>query len=484
LKLRNSLNHSIMKCYFLFFLTVIQCSQLFAQTEPDISVNLLSNDKISEVNANESTFVDNVGKVIDLCKTEFKKIDSSQKIAVLLTYHKAGKPSIELYSNPKISAEAEKEFQKKVMALKTENTILVDFPLLITLNVKDGNIDEGLSGIVLPDEKVKKEYGSADLKQKYELNKAWAINEILPVLSAYQIIVDDKFAGVKNFGKLVSGTNFNNPQDINELTSKNSDYWRATMEMGKGNQLIPVTKIFMLIAQGQFDYAIKYIEIIPIFSDKETIADHYLQEAKWRLKSFNAQLNDKIDSGIKEHDAGNYQKAIGIYNAILAAYPNAAWVQYEKYYSQNAIDLAKKQVEREDRELWDKSKIAIYKSNPLYNLDVRASNGKEAYLLFRRQEIASLFKDNNELLKDIFKYADIALDLQVYDFAAQLFWLTSSFDNKSPESLNYYLYCLEKLNIKNFKEAFNGDFEKEFEKIEQAKEKEMKASTIYNSMKN
>ena len=54
-------------------------------------------------------------------------------------------------------------------------------------------------------------------------------------------------------------------------------------------------------------------------------------------------------------------------------------------------------------------------------MDIRASNGQEAYLLFRRQEINNLFEKKENLLKDVFEYADIASDLGVHDFAAQLF---------------------------------------------------------------
>ena len=141
---------------------------------------------------------------------------------------------------------------------------------------------------------------------KISLNKAYAINEVLPVLTAYQINVDAQFEGVKNFGNSVAKTDFNTPLNINELTSRNKDYWRATMEMNSGNQLIPITKIFGLVSQGEFDYAKKYIEIIQVYSDPKTITKKYLDEINYRISLFQSELNLEIEKGIKEHDKAEF----------------------------------------------------------------------------------------------------------------------------------------------------------------------------------
>ncbi len=354
--------------------------------------------------------------------------------------------------------------------MKNQLFFFTYFLITCQIAVGQNNVNAPAS---LTDEKTNKEYLAADLATKLELNKKYAI-AVLPILSSYQTSVEDKFAGVKNFGKLVAQTNFNEPQDISKMTNTNSNYWRALMEMEENNQLIPVTKIFMLTSQGEFDYAFKYIEIIRLFSGPKTIANEYLSELSKRLIAFNTQLNDEIEKGIEQHDKGNYKKAITIYTDILQRYPNSAWAKYELYYSKNAL---------EDREMWDNDKIGIYKSNPLYNMDVRASNGKEGYLLLRRQSINMLFKTRENMLNDVAEYANIAMDLCIYDFAAQLFWLTNGYKIKETNVLYKYLYCLEKLGVTDLKEAFKGDMKKEFAAIEETKEKEMTESTTYNSFK-
>ncbi len=69
------------------------------------------------------------------------------------------------------------------------------------------------------------------------------------------------------------------------------------------------------------------------------------------------------------------------------------------------------------------------------------------YLFFRRIEMNEFFKNDKEFLTDLYKYAEIATDLGVTDFAAQLFWLTASYSNDEKlqeKSINSFLYCLEK----------------------------------------
>lgn len=310
----------------------------FAQNEPEFSIALLENDNIAEVNINQDRFIEAFGKISDLSKIEFQKIDKSQKIAILLIAHKTGKPTIEFYSNPKISIEKEKQFLLKLKSQEIENTKLVDFPILMLINSNYDEYQKDFADLVSPVDQKSKEYKNANLKRQYELNIDYA-REVLTVLAAYQVIVDNKYAGVKNFGKLVTETNFKEKQSIEELTSKNSNYWRAMMEMSVGNQLIPITKIFMLASQGSFDYSLKFIEIIKAYSDPKSVPDKYLNELAHRLDLFNNQLNKKIQEGFVYHDKGEYAKALNVYKNILDDYPNSAWAKYEFYFSQNALSL-------------------------------------------------------------------------------------------------------------------------------------------------
>jgi len=472
-----------MKIKNLILLLLVFTSNIILAQEKELefTVNLLANDKISEVNINNDAFISSIGKLIDYCKTEFKTYPKTQKIGIYLITHKSASVTFKIFSDPDISPEISKKILNDLNSISIENTKIVDFPIFISINSKNEGEITDFKDFVDPEKQKFLDYKNGDLGAKLALNKDYAINEALPVLAAYQTIVDDKFAGVKNFGNLISKTNFNQILDIDKLTSNNKNYWRGYMEMESGNLLIPITKIFTFISQGEFDYAVKYIEVLNNFS-KDNIPKIYLNNLNYRLMLFNETLNNEIQKGISFHDKGEFDKAISIYDEILRIYPNSSWALYEKYYSKNAKDLSENKIKIGDRKDWDTSKVDIYKHNPLYNMDIRASNGVEGYLLFRRMEIKELFKNKENYLKDIFTYAKIARDLKVYDFSAHLFWLSYTYDSKNQkEALNNYLYCIDKLGEKELKANFKGDFEKIFKKIDDEMQNEMKTSEIYKS---
>jgi len=450
--------------------------------EPKMTIQFLANDQIADVNLEQEKFIQSVKQITDYLKSSFSTISEKQKIGILMTVHKQGKPSYALYANPEMDKKEKEKILNGLTEIAVDNTLLVDFPLFFALNTEGEDVYLNFEDFENPVKKVFTSYEKADFQTKYQLIREYAANEALPVLTAYLTKVDDKFEGVKGFGKQLEAANLTASQSMEQLTSTNKNYWRATMEMSPGNQLIPVTKIFLLAAQGELDYAQKYLEIVRLFSDPKTASSRYLEQLNYRLTKFNQELQAKIEAGIAQHDKKNYKEAIRIYDDILLTYPNSAWTLYEKYYTENA--LASDQSDN-DRARWDKAKAGIYKHNPLYNMDVRASNGKEAYLLFRRQEIAGLFKKKENKLSDLSKYAEIALDLGVTDFAAQLFWLSATFDKQNSEkSIHYYLYCLEKMGEHELKSNFKGDFEKIFREIDTERENTMKSSIFYKSMKN
>jgi tetratricopeptide (TPR) repeat protein len=472
----------------LFSLSLMFNFYIWAQVSPkeelDLAIEILSRDNIADVNIDQTKYISYISNVTVELKKAFSETSTNQKVGVLMISHKTGATTFEVYSEPEIEIESKTKLLNSLSELKVENTKICDFPILFTINLKGTRFKEVFKTVSLPDDKARTEFERADLKTKSDLLKKWSVEEALPVISAYQVKVDDKFAGVKNLGKLLNELDFNHEHSVQNSLNNNTNYWRAVLEMEHGNQLVPLAKIAFLVSQSQFDYAGTYLDIVNMFAADKTIALSYLQELNWRLVAFNKQLTNEINKGIALHDQAKYQEAIEIYSSILKSYPNSAWANYELYYSQNALEVQQGKVSKDDRTLWNKAKPIIFKCNPMYGMDVRASNGKEGYLLFRRQSISDLFKDGDQKLKDVYKYADIAMDLEVYDFAAQLFWLSASFDKNAENALYKFLYCLEKLEVTDIKNNFKGNFEKEFKKIETKKEKEMKASPIYKSFKN
>lgn len=327
-----------------------------------------------------------------------------------------------------------------------------------------------------------KEYNRASLAEKFILNKKWAAEEVLPALSVQETALDERYVYVRQFGQLVAATNFSAVQDVDKLTSANPEYWKAVTELEPRNQLVPATKLFMIVSQGYFDYASSYCEMLISFSGAEDKVTRYLEEFDVRMEIFNAQLNAAIDKGIALHDKGDYIKALKVYNEVLQGYPNSARALYENYYSKNMLAEKNGVKDPTGRKNWDQAKPAIFKSSPLYHVDILSRTGNEGYKQYRRQQIEGLFKFQTLWLKDMYTYADIALDLGLYDFAAQVFWVSfneEKADELKERSLYRFLYALEKLGIPQLKEDFDGDFVSIFKAIDAERQKAMEENVAY-----
>lgn len=399
------------------------------------------------------------------------------------TFHKDKAPTYKVYACPALE---EATMQSLIKGYESGANVLRsylgDFGILYVAAIDGGCEEEDFilsPEFIHPKAEASASLEAADLAGKAELIKQWAREEVIPILATLELDVDIEFKGVRAMGHLLQNMDEAAKRSVNSLTEENEDYWRALMEMAPRNHLISVSKIMLHIAKGEFDYAQPYIDLSGFFADPKSVPAYYLEELKWRLAIFKEDLNRQIQEGIALHDAKDYDGAIVVYENILKAYPNSAWARYESYYSENA------KLASVDFKLWQEKKAWIYAANPLYHLDVHASNGAEGYRQFRRLKTQELFKDRSSFIPDLFTYADIALDLELNAFAAHLYWYlyttidASKMDGREP--LKYYLYALHQMGITEFDKLFKDIKAADLKKIDKAREAAMKESTIYQS---
>lgn len=460
----------------------IASSVMAQRKSEDFVLKLILPDMVTEANFDQEKFIEYVGVIVDSIDSLTIKISEPQDLILLMNFVPDNEPEFIFYSRPAISKGDIDRYRLVLSKIPSVQSRLVNYPLVLMINRNGGikNKKEPYEPVYIdPLEKERIVFQNADLKEKSDLLREWAIDVALPVLGHYQVIVDAQFAGVKSMGQLIQSTDFKLEQDINLLTDSNSNYWRAVLEMTAGNQLIPVSKVIMHISQGQFDYAKLYMGFIGFFSDENTVADYYLNEAMWRLEIYNEQLNAEIEKGITLHDMKKYDEALSHYEGLLAVAPNSAWLQYEYYYSGQRGNIDP------EKNSWTKSKQIVYGCDPMYHMDVKATTGREGFLLMRRLAISGLFMDKNKIKEDVIEFADIAFDLGSHAVAAQLYWMIMSSISedyyKDKNILHYFLYCMDKLGDQFIKTNFEGDFEKAFRKIESNQKKEMEKSSVYKS---
>jgi hypothetical protein len=476
-----------MKYIFSIFLLSFCYFQTLAQSKVELQIQLLTSDLIGEVTLDSEPFFNWIQNLNETIETTLSKETGNKEIIVFVDLHKDKDVTFRISARPSIDAIRLEELSKLLKQHKNIRAKYLDYSFLVLAKLNEGipeNEDIAFEPEVQYPLNIElNRFKALDLASQKQDLQLWVINEVIPVLEHYETIVDPKFEGVLAVGKILKNKSFLNTS-VAQLTAHNHNYWRATMEMSKGNQLIPFTKVCLYISHGEYDRANRLLQMINVFSNQSSLPAVLNEELSSKINILNNSINQHIEKGIKLHDEKKYVEAISHYESLLKTIPNSAWLNYELYYSKSAILNS---IE-ENNALWETSKATIYNCDPMYPINARAQSGKEGYLLFRRQEISTLFKSNDNFKADIISYADIALDLKNYEFAAQLYWLITTYfsdkDKKQRNILAHYLYCLHQLGDTKIIKNFEGDYSSIFENISKEREQLMKESSIYKSFNN
>jgi hypothetical protein len=470
-----------MKKFLITIFLTIYSAVAFSQSEVELQIQLLTPDQIAEVTLDIEPVLDWVKKVYDEIENNLKNEEGDKEVLIIITLHKDKEPTIDIGARPGIEESSIDALLAGISKHEAPKTKISDYSFAIIAGLNNGCSEEidYIPPVTLPKYKEYIKYKELDLQGKRNALQTWIQDEVIPVIMYYETIVDSVFKGVLSVGEILTKGEYNN-SEINTLTDYNPDYWRAIMEMSLGNQLIPFTKVCMHIAREEFDNATRLLFVINLFSDKSTLPAIFHDELSAKLTLLEEDLNLAINEGIALHDNGKYKEAVAHYENLLKIFPKSAWLNYEFYYSKTAG----MKVDESNME-WDRTKKIVYACDPMYYMDVRARSGKEGYLLFRRREVNSLFQSEDSLKADFIRYADIALDLGNFGFAAQLYWLILNYfseeDYNNRNILAHYLYCLDKLGDKESIKNFQGDFPEEFKNIENERRKIMEESPVYNA---
>jgi tetratricopeptide (TPR) repeat protein len=485
-------------CAILFLFVFFLSPLAFSQSHPAVELQLLSNEQIAELNLDKPSFsawVKIMGQRID---SIFSLTDQKRDIMVLVHMYADRDPTLQFYSRPAYSTGELKKVQTAFHTVPPFRTrfIAYDYLYLIRTNGGSGDHKGAFSPeYVDPLNLSHKAFTKASLTEKKVLLSTWA-QEVMPLLAASLQKVDDKFSGVKYMARTlntltaatpVSEANGASQSRILALTDSMADYWRGVMEMSPGNGIISLSKVMLLVKDGDFDLAKEYCELLRPFGNDKLAATWFLTELSWQLDAFNKELQTRSARGLEQGERGNYAGAVSIFSGLLAEYPRSAALHYDLNYEL----LKKRQAEHSDSVFspaqWASLVEVINSCNPLYPQSIRPSSPKQAYIAMRRAMLPTLFKDKTKYPADVLELADIALDLGAYGYAAEAYWLCFSRLKKEEighrETLAYFLYCLDKLGVKEIRKNFIWEFEKEFKKIDKERKGKMEESAAYKGFK-
>ncbi len=475
--------------YLLLSLFLSLSFMAFSQSEVNSEIHLLSPDHIGNATLNIDDFSSYLSWLEKKVHQQLEKEKGDFEIIISMTLHKDKEATIHIAERGDSPKNIIKKIEKKISEKSPPRTSLVDFSFLSAFKINLGckNDKETFNPTFIPyTEQQFFKFDELELIQKKEAFEKWILEEVIPVVAFHTAGVDPKFAGVKDVGDLLQNKKFLN-KNINTITHPETYYWRAVLEMNVGNQIIPFAKVCMHFANGEFDKGKRLYRLVSMFSNQKTLPAVYASELRRRIQSLDKSISKEIEKGIQFHDAEKYSEAVKHYEKLLEIIPNSAWLKYEHFYSST---VSIRYEEDKGYDAWIKVKDDIYASDPMYHMYIHGKTAKENYEMFLRLSIKELFSSKENLQKDIIKYADIALQLKNYGFAAQMYWLIFSSPYLSEDDygdrnmLAYFLYCLEQLGEKEMITNFKGDYDKEFKIIEKYLKGQMENHPIYQASEN
>lgn len=463
-------------------------SIILAQTDVKLEVECFTDNMVTVATLDTNYLYPWNERVLSSVKAFLSLEKGNHDVLILVTMPK-GKPAfVEVSSRPQLNKETTDHLIRRMEALsRPPRSQLTEYAYLITATVGKGCEDPQLKflpKVALPEEKARAKFEAANLSEKITLFQTWVVEDVIPVLAYYEDSLRSDLKGINAIGTMLSTKAFNE-KSSNELTTENAEYWRATMEIGSGNGLVILSKISIHIAKGEFDLAKRYLNVAQAFPEQNSMALNFYKQFDFRMEWLYDDVREQIRIGKKFQIEGDFESAALHFEAQLNNFPKSADFNFEKYYSRSLL------ISEHDPEyiinLWKDCKAAVYSCDPLYNMNVPARNSKDLYLMSKRHEINLLFDNQVSISENILEYADIALDLEVYGFAAHMYWLIIG--NKPDEFpdrdiLSHYLYCLENLgdteNIRTFEEEYTRQ---KFKKIERERKQAMEDSPVYNRSK-
>ena len=154
------------------------------------------------------------------------------------------------------------------------------------------------------------------------------------VLKAYaqQFAGEDRqFEGIIQFGRSLGAVTDPTKIDVAKLTYQSKNDWRAVLEMTPSDPSILLVHGHLHAARGETDYADAYFLLASVTLDKSRRAE--LDAYKQYRNALSKRTAQELDKGIKLHDAGQYTKAIEVYDSVVAEHPNCARAYYEKGFA-------------------------------------------------------------------------------------------------------------------------------------------------------
>lgn len=265
--------------------------------------------------------------------------------------------------------------------------------------------------------------------------------------------VDPKFEGVVKFGQELQAVEDETKVDVARLTYQSKHYWRAVLEMTPKDSSILFAHAHLHAARGETAYADIYFLLSSL-----TVGKSYRAEFD-KYKSLRNELNDRaareIDIGIKLHDHREYEKAIEVYDRVIAEYSNFALAYYEKGLSHMMMGRDEPGLKQKAMQMYAECR----QRDPFF---WKAYQGSDPNVIQKLQiylkQVHPFVSGKQRTKEGFVAFAEGCEAMELYPFAAHARWKLALIDSAHlREHIKKFLYLIEKCGCEDV-DFFNKQF--------------------------
>jgi hypothetical protein len=410
---------------------------------------------------------------LDALDARYASETRARVLVVQITFHPEAVPDIEIVGKPRPNADEIKEIKALFPAEGSPRTRVMDVVMqyIMRVNLGEAKPDDGWAlGLVDPEKARLRTLETLTLAKHHKAIADWARTELLPALEVIASETKKERPAVDKLYTALQGLPADGAVDIAALTDRSVEYWRALVEVPPGDPIVPLFRIGLLAAREDLNLAGQYAALARRFDSGYTASSALLAAYLDQLTSLAKRVSNEVKNGVDLHDAGRFDDALAVYDALIAEAPDSGVAHYERFQTQ----VAKAAKAGRDLEpvfqTWDEVKRKLDTCDPFFFPMALSTGDEEQFQLLRRGRFAQLFRDPKNRAQDAAESAEIALDLGLYGFAAETAWplaKTGGVPGRGRDALlGLFFFSLDRLGVHNLDEAGKIDRAAVFRQIE------------------
>jgi len=267
------------------------------------------------------------------------------------------------------------------------------------------------------------------------------------------VALDPKFEGVVKFGEALQAVKDETKVDVAKLTYQSKHYWRAVLEMTPKDSSILFAHAHLHATRGETAYADAYFLLGSLTAGKSHRAE--LDKYKRLRNELNNRAAWEIDIGIKLHDRREFDKALEVYDRVIAEHPNSALAYYEKGLSYLMKGKDEPNLKQKAMQMY----LECRQRDPFF---WKAYQGSEPNVIQNLQiylkQVHPFVSDKQRTKEGFVAFAEGCEAMELYPFAAHARWKLALIDSDHlQEHIKKFLYLIEKCGFEDV-DFFNKQF--------------------------